>query len=494
MSKEVNLEFELWPKQRRALNSEAQFVLYGGAAGGGKSHTARVSAITDSLRVPGLQTYFFRKHYRDLINNHVNGPTGLLALLFPLIDKKIVSSKELEFKFCNGSNIYLCHCQHEKDVWNYHGSEIHKLILEEAGQFSEFIIRFLLARVRIPDVIKIPPKEKASWPKILATTNPGGPSHQFFRYKMVEKGEGKLFKLADDDGGWITEYIPAKLYDNPSINPDEYRKALLGLKRKELIDSLLDGKWDVPLGAFLPECDEKKHFISPFTIPEWWFRFRTFDWGSAAPFCVLWWAVSDGSIEPYPKGALICYREWYGANKMDLTRGLGMSNEQMAQGVLQRTGKNESINGTVTDGRPFQSGGGITIAEEFKKEGVPLQLGDVRPGSRIQGWQQLRSRLIGKDEIPGIYFFNHCHHSWRTLTQLQTDPNEIEDCDTDGEDHAPDAISLACKARPYVREAPKSEKEARDRRIAELHNEKPSFDDLVKFHQRQIRQEADGLR
>ena len=139
---------------------------------------------------------------------------------------------------------------------------------------------------------------------------------------------------------------------------------------------------------------------------------------------------------------------------MDRSRGLALSNEQVALGIRERTSAQELIQGTVTDSLPFQSRGGRTIAEDFLHYGVPLQQGDVSPGSRVQGWQQLRSRLIGSGGVPMIYFAKSCRETWRTLKQLQTDSHNPEDCDSAGEDHAPDAVSLACKARPYVKEAP----------------------------------------
>lgn len=453
----IDLNFSLWPKQLTAFHCEAQFVLYGGSAGGGKSFIARVCAIHACLSIPGLQVYFFRKHYKELINNHMHGPQGLYALLQPLVSAKICKIKELEIEFANGSRIYLCHLEHDKDVWNYQGQEIHFLILEEATQFSESSIRLLLSRVRIPDSIDIPEQLRSRYPRVLATANPGGKSHDFWKSRFVDQAEfhaGQAWVMNPDDGGRTANFIRASLDDNPSINPEEYRVNLMGLKREDLVEALLHGRWDVPLGAMFPECSEMRHLIPAIPLPDYWFRFRTFDWGSAAPAAVLWWAVADDSIEYISAGTLVCYREWYIASHLDKSKGLGLSNKQMADGIVERTLPGEVIHGTITDSKPFQATGGITIAEEMSRLGVPLQLGSVGRGSRIQGWQQLRSRLIGEEGIPRILFFRNCIETWRTLTQLQSDPHEPEDADTSGDDHAPDAVSLACKARPFVRKKP----------------------------------------
>lgn len=492
---------KLYPKQLTALTSSARFVFYGGAAGGGKSHLARVAAIQAALTIDDLQIYFFRRVYQELLDNHMQGPTGFHSLLAPFIamlpSTQKISVLEHLIKFPNGSVIHFCHCQHEDSVWTHHGKEMHFIVFEEAPQLTEFQIRFLMSRNRVPASLRIPEHERCRYPRILATGNPGGESHNFWRRLFVnqyEKFKTKevpfpIWRMSKEDGNRTAQFIPAFVDDNPAINPEEYKATLGGLRRKELIDAMLYGSWDIPMGAFFPELDERIHRIPRFPIPKHWFKFRTFDWGSGAPFAVLWVAVSDGSIPWIPAEALVFYREWYGASPFDQSKGLGMSNEQVALGIIERSPKSEEIQGTVTDSKPFQAGGGKTIAEDFRDNGVVLQRGDVSPGSRIQGWQQIRSRAIGRGEDKYIFFFDDMPDVWRTLTQLQTSKNPAhkgEDCETTGEDHLPDAVSLACKARPIVFEAPV--------KIDPLENVPMTGDELMALHMKHKRREDARIR
>lgn len=453
----LDLSFPLYPKQFLALETLAQWRMYGGAAGGGKSHLLRVDAIKSCLAIPNLQCYLFRRQYGNLWENHMVGPTSFFVMLAPLIESGLCKIVDMEIRFWNGARISLCHAQHVQDVYKWRGPELHALYLEEATEFEEEQIRFLVSRNRIPESMNIPENLKPFYPKLLATTNPTGPSHSFWKSMFVDGKEPNAIWLhRDEDTVRTCAFIPALLRDNPSLNEKEYRASLLFLKRPELIDAMLNGKWDIPLGAFLPECDERKHLISSFDIPDHWFKFRTFDWGSQAPAAVQWWTVADGS-NYIPRGSLICYREWYIGHKDLKNRGLGLSNEQMAMGIRQRTPSHEIIQGTISDSKPFQATGQLTIAQEFAKYGVPLIQGDNSRGSRIQGAQQLRSRLIGFHDAPAIYFFRQCVMTWKTLVQIQTDPDNVEDANSDGDDHLYDCTTLACKSRPLTLDGPKKE-------------------------------------
>ena len=93
------VEFRLHKKQSLAYTTQATEILYGGAAGGGKSHLMRVRAITFCLECPGGQVYLFRRLRDDLIKNHMEGPHGFRNLLAPYVKQKLVTIVEDEIRF-----------------------------------------------------------------------------------------------------------------------------------------------------------------------------------------------------------------------------------------------------------------------------------------------------------------------------------------------------------------------------------------------------------
>src|SRR5918994_328985 len=218
MSALASLDLSLHQRQADALETRATEVLYGGAAGGGKSHLIRIAAILWCSQIPGLQVYLFRRIRDDLIKNHMEGPKGFRALLAGWVVCGFVTIVEDEIRFWNGSKIYLCHCKDEKDIYKYQGAEIHVLLIDELTHFTETMYRFLRNRVRMVG-ITLPAQYAGHFPRILCGANPGNIGHLWVKQTFVLSGvELEIRLCAASDGGMRRQFVPARLEDNPSMS------------------------------------------------------------------------------------------------------------------------------------------------------------------------------------------------------------------------------------------------------------------------------------
>ena len=472
----------LHPRQLQALNTKATELLFGGATRGGKSYFTRVALILWCTWVPGLQCLVLRKYYEDVIQNHMEGPDGFRAMLRPYVEAGIVKTTENQIRWTQtGSLITLNHCSSDEAAEKNQGIAKNVLIFEEACQILERYIRFIRGWVTMSeDMQKKVPEELrklgVKFPKIIYTANPIGISMGYFRRNFVKaQPKAVIWKAPPEEGGFDRQYIEARVDDNPSENKEHVFNRICGLNDSAMADALLNSNWDAPIGDYFPQYDDSLHTTPNFTPPDHWFKFITFDWGSREPFAVLWWAVSDGEFfhdnlnkkRAFPRGALVCYREWFGCMETDPAKGNQMRNAEIAKGITDRT--RESTSGLViTDSLPFQdrgmslNGKKYRISDVFSEHGCPLVLGNT---ARITGWAQVRDRLIGEDGIPMIYFTESCVHTRDYLPALGRSKNNPEDAEEDGEaTHTSDCVRLACTTRPFIKDAepkPKNEKPGR---------------------------------
>ena len=364
-----------------------------------------------------------------------------------------------EIRFWNSSKIFLCHCQHEKNMYDYDGVEIHVLGIDELTHFTEKIYRFLRGRVRAVGLPQLPQGMAGCFPRIICGTNPGNVGHLWVKRSFIDDCDPlELRQMDDEEGGMIRQFIPALLEDNPSMTKDDptYEAKLKGLGSEALVRAKRYGDWNIVEGAYFDCWDSNKHVIKPFKIPDHWMRFRSFDWGSAKPFSVGWYAISDGYTTKeglyIPTSSMIKYREWYGCQPKKEDAGLKLTVEQVATGIIERDGEGD-ISYSKADPAIFTKDGGPSFSERFAAKGVYFSRADNKrtPATgRAGGWDQMRSRLKGEDGRPMLYFFSTCYDSIRTIPALQHDPNKPEDLDTNMEDHAADECRYACMSNPWT--------------------------------------------
>ena len=441
--KVIRLDYDPQPKQAEMHGAKARQILFGGAVGGGKSTALRWDMIKFCLENPGLVCYLFRRTMPELEANHIlwikrEIPTELGHF----------NETRKRFEFHNGSMIVFQYLERDSDCERVQGAEIHYAGLDEGGQLSAYQINYIKSRNRLGS---FKPAQPDYFPRFVITANPGGISHNYLKAIFIDAAPpGQLFydhTMVDPDDptdkGWPTLFIPSRMEDNKYIDAG-YRASLSGLP-EELGRALRDGDWDLIVGSFFGDVFKRDiHVIQPFDIPNDWVKFRAFDWGSAKPFSVGWYAIAQKD-DRYPDGAIIRYREWYGAAGPD--RGLKMTAEEVASGIRSRE-KGERIDYGIADPSIYKFDGGPSIGERMGKIGIRWRRAD---NSRISGWDQVRQRLIGDDNQPMLYLFTDSTNLIRTLPSLQHDKHKFEDINTQSEDHAADELRYALMSRPYTR-------------------------------------------
>jgi len=416
-------------------------ILYGGARGGGKTDAVLgefvIHADQYGEHAIGLMVRRTRTELVETIerSREIYEPLGA----------KLTDNM---WRFPNGARLRFAYLERDQDANAYQGHSYTRVYVEEIGNFpSDKPILKLMATLRSGHGVPC---------GFRATGNPGGPGHQWVKARYIDPAPmgWKVLNFTFGGIGRDRVYIPSRVEDNPYLGA-EYVANLHMSGGTELVRAWLEGDWNVIAGAFFPEFGPQ-HIIRPRELPEMWPRFRSADWGSARPFSVGWWAISDGSVPELPRGALVRYREWYGWNGTP-NEGLKLTAEEVGQGIAEREDGETVQNGhSVLDPAAFSNDGGPSIAERMylgSGKRVQFRHADNKRTARmgaLGGWDQVRARLKGDGERPMIYFFETCTHIIRTLPALQHDELKPEDVDTEAEDHAPDECRYACMSRPYL--------------------------------------------
>lgn len=447
------MDLKLTPKQMTVLDliiqGAANEILYGGAAGGGKSHLLRALAIIWSVQVPNLQVFLFRRKVKDLVATHMRGPTSFPVLLKEYEDDKLcrINQSNNYIEFENGSIISLNHCQHEADLTNFLSAEFHVLLIDEATTFTEKMIRFLRARVRIGS-LEIPEQLQQCLPFIVYGTNPRGESHLMFKTKFVDAAEpNTVFRAPPNEGGMRRVFVPSLLDDNPYIEKN-YRDKLRGLGDPDIVEAYLAGDWSIVEGAAMPSLSRKYHVIHPKYVCYTWPVYRAYDYGFSAPYFVGFYAVATGEsttkFNP-PRGSIIFVGMIYGANERD---------EGLKEDVRKQARRIKEYQNTVlqytrvrkgpADSSIFDKDRTPNLAEEMEEEGITWEFADKTPGSRIRGLTVIRRYLFQsiffRYEKPGMYFTTRCEPLFVQLCSIQLDEKNPEDADTKQNDHGFDMV------------------------------------------------------
>ena len=441
--------------QTEFLAAPEREVLYGGAAGGGKSY----GLLADPMR------YFGHKQFNGLILRRTNDELRELVWksqeLYPLAyPGSKWQEKKSQWLFPSGARLWMTYLEREEDVLRYQGQAFSYIGFDELTQHATpFAWNYMRSRLRTtaPDLPIY----------MRATSNPGGPGHQWVKRMFIDPAPfNEAFPATDIDTGKVLSYpkthaksgeplfyrkfIPATLKDNPYLFEEgSYEANLLSLPEMQK-RQLLEGDWAIADGAAFKEFRHSVHVIPPFDIPYSWRKFRSCDFGYSSHSAVHWYAI-DPQYE-----TLYVYRELY------VTQHTA---KQLAEKILDLE-EDDNIDYGILDSSCWHKRGqiGPSIAEEMISMGCRWRPSDRTNGARVAGRNRLHELLrveeievetdegddsVLVEEIPGIIFFNTCRQIIADLPVIPTDPKGTDDIDPRfASDHAYDSIRYGIMSRP----------------------------------------------
>lgn len=366
-----------------------------------------------------------------------------------------------------GESLKFRHIMRPNEYYNYHGSAYPWIGFEELTTWPNldcYTPLFSLSRSSHPQVAKLC--------RIRATTNPYGPGHNAVkkRFGLPMLGGmliGKVIKdtrtnIPEDERELPRVAIRSSLAENKIMllaQPNYIQTLRAAARNPAELAAWIEGSWDITSGGMFDDIWDEKHHIIP-NIPFFllrksgWFMNRAYDHGQSRPFSVGWWAESNGNpVTMFGKeyggvrGDLFLFNEYYGCTSEE-NKGLNMTARDIARQIKMQE-KEMGLRGKIKRGPADSSifskyDGHATVAGDMKKEGVYWDAVDKSPGSRIQGWQQMRNLLTGAipreglREYKGIYVCERCIDWRRTVPSLSRDDKNLDDVNTDVEDHAGD--------------------------------------------------------
>lgn len=428
--------------QTEFLAASEREVLYGGAAGGGKSF----GLLADPMR------YFSNPNFNGLILRRTNDELRELIWksqeLYPKAFQGAKwAEKKSQWTFPSGAKLWLTYLERDQDVLRYQGQAFSYVAFDELTQYpTDFAWNYMRSRLRTTD---------PTLPIYMrATTNPGGAGHGWVKRTFIdpapantkfvardlESGEDMVYPDGHEKAGeplFYRRFIPASLKDNPYLmDGGQYEANLLSLPEMQR-RQLLEGDWAVADGAAFSEFRSSVHVIEPYDIPTDWRRFRSCDYGYSSYSAVHWFAI-DPSY-----GTLVNYRELY------LSKHTG---RDLAKAVIEAEGS-ERIDYGVLDSSCWHNRGqlGPSIAEEMISQGTRWRPSDRTNGARVAGKNRFHEVLkIDEDTgLPGIQFFNTCRQIIADLPVIPADPRGSDDIDPRyASDHAYDSVRYAVMSRP----------------------------------------------
>lgn len=365
------------PRQDALHASRAPNILYGGQAGGGKSHGLRWHGIGACLRVPGLKVLLLRRNFTDLEKSH------LLELPSEVPEEvaRYNAARHL-LDFPNGSVMVFGHCKDEKALGAYLSSQWDIILIDEASLFTPKMLRMLRTRLRT--------KNRRIRPQFVCGTNPGGEGHLWLWQRFIAKDPPKEESRSYTPAAW--DFIPSALEDNAYLDPEAYEEQFSELDEAEY-KAYRGGDWEAFAGQFFRSWRRAAH-VRPhgWTPPEWWEVAGGMDWAWAPGMGYVGWAAFD------EHGQAVGYKEltFQEATPEEVA-------DMIAVRCVTEMERRMLIHADTQMWTPKQDGSGVSIAEAINERlaahGLEVTLVKANK-DRLNGWTRFKQWLSPKRKKP----------------------------------------------------------------------------------------------
>lgn len=431
-------------------SSKTPNILFGGAAGGSKSHSARHDAYRHCFAIPEFRAIIMRRTFEELKRNHLDRARSECERMDDYLGGKgviqlVTTEHEIRVD-CHGkgreSKIIFGHCQNLGDEEKYLGDAYDAFYPDEMATFEKKQIIGIAGRLRS--------EKRGIVARLGGTSNPGGAHTLWLKDYFIDKDEAAIREENPKYRASRYAFIQAMLYDNPYyMDPDgtytTYEERLFAYD-PERRRQLLLGDWTALAGQFFPEFNVHRHVSDAIYIPEGCKIERWIDWGYDPHYGICLWVAC------LPNGRLYVFYEYKfnGANAKDklVASEVAIKIARYTADEILPLVKSKRITKSLADPSMWGKDGhtGEDYSETFMRNGVSLIKAD---NDRIMGWGRLRHWLrLAPDGLPWLMIHPRCVTTIRSIPAVVRDKADPDDIDTKGDDHPVDTIRYGIMDRP----------------------------------------------
>ncbi len=443
----MKLHLEWTDRQEAFVNATADEVLYGGAAGGGKSFGQFLDTVWYAGQYPNSSQIIFRRTLQELEMSIIR----YFLENLPESQFKYNATKHVGVFLKNKSVVYFSYLDKETDVKRYQSAEFDVIRFDELTHFTEGVYTYMLSRLR----------GKKPYPRSMkSSTNPGGIGHTWVKERFIDPAPpNQVFESYNEEGKYTgcRVFLPAKLEDNAFLleNDPNYMRRMLNLSKRDR-RALLYGEWDLFDGQYFSDFKREIHVIPPIfdksKIPNDWEFYIAMDYGLDM--------LAAYVVGVAPGNKFYVVDEFYDGVDHPDTGHKGLIVSEAAEAIKKlRKGYPIRQHFAPPDLWSKTKDTGKSIAELFYENGVPLYRVD---NNRVNGWMVLKEMLKPYEDEKGettakLKIFSNCRHLIRTLPAVAVDDHNPNDVAREPHEltHAPDAIRYFFAGRPAGKRMPK---------------------------------------